>query len=88
MFKTCGSVCGYILLFFMIPCLMYNLWTRGLTKTQGMVMLAAIFPARYFLGHKFSTILKKIPLPMVSFRFCARFPEVNIDEVYCMYYYD
>ena len=25
---------------------------------------------------------------MVSFRFCARLPEVNIDEVYCMYYYE
>ena len=42
------------------------------------------------LGHKLSPILKKIPLPlpMVSFRFCARLPEVNIDEVYCMYYYE
>ena len=29
-----------------------------------------------------------LPLPMVSFRFCARLPEVNIDEVYCMYYYE
>ena len=53
-------------------------------------MLAAIFSCQVSLGHKLSTILKKIPLPlpMVSFRFCARLPEVNIDEVYCMYYYD
>ena len=66
------------------------LWPKWVVQSSRNGYAGSHLYCQCSLGHKLSPILKKIPLPlpMVSFRFCARLPEVNIDEVYCMYYYE